>query len=86
MQSKQLWLQLKQQQLTQQEQCPDDPFLVDDNDWTVRVLQGVGGWFAALFLLFSIATLISPIVKHAWMYGFLGLVMNVATFHHYWSH
>lgn len=86
MQSKQLWLQLKQQQLTQQEQCPDDPFLVDDNDWTVRILQGIGGWFAALFLLISIATLISPIIKHPWMYGLLGLVMNFATFHHYWSH
>ncbi len=86
MQRDQLWLQLKQKNLTQQEECPDDPFLTDDNDWMVRILQGVGGWFAALFLLVSMAALMTPIIEFPWLCGLLGLVMNFAAFHYYWQH
>jgi len=86
MQRDSLWFQLKQQQLTEQERCPDDPFLADDQDWTVRLLQGVGGWFAALFLLVSMAIIISPVIEYPWLCGLLGLIMNYAAFHHYWHH
>lgn len=86
MQRDHLWYQLKQQQLTTQEHCPDDPFLEGDDDWTVRFLQGVGGWFAALFMLISIASLITPIIDYPWLCGLLGLLMNGAAGHHYWRH
>ncbi|KAA3640847.1 MAG: DUF4401 domain-containing protein [Proteobacteria bacterium] len=82
----QLWYQLKNHQLTTQAQCPEDPFLMDDADWMVRVLQGIGGWFAALFLLISMAVMMSPIIEYPWLCGVLGLVMNFATFHHYRHH
>ena len=81
MQRDSLWFQLKQQQLTQQEHCPDDSFIEDDNDWMVRLLQGVGGWFAALFMLISISILVTPIFEYPMLCGLFGLVMNYVAFH-----
>lgn len=86
MQRDQLWYRLKQHNLTDQAACPDDPFLADDDDWMTRLLQGVGGWFAALFLLVSVGVLVSPIIEYPALCGVLGLAMNLSAFHYYWQH
>lgn len=86
MQRDQLWRGLKQHNFTSQEACPDDPFLADDDDWITRVLQGVGGWFAAVFLLVSVSVLAFPIIEHPRLCGLLGLSMNLSAFHYYWLH
>ncbi len=86
MQRDQLWYELKQHDLTSQANCPDDPFLADDDNWMTRLLQGVGGWFAALFLLISVGVLVSPIIEFPKLCGLLGLIMNLSAFHYYWHH
>ncbi len=84
MSNQQLWQQLQQNDMTTQTAYPKtDETGAGEVLWYIRVLQGIGGWFAALFLIAAIGFMVAPLFDHPIAAGLLGLIMNVSAFLYY---
>src|SRR5690606_40573092 len=76
MNNQQLWQQLQSKGLTTQSAYPETTETTIEVLWYVRLLQGIGGWFAALFLIGGVAFMVAPIFDKPIIFGLLGLVMS----------
>jgi len=83
MNNQQLWQQLQSKGLTTQSAYPETTETTIEVLWYVRLLQGIGGWFAALFLIGGVAFMVAPIFDKPIIFGLLGLVMSFSAYHYF---
>ena len=80
--SESLWHQLKKQQKVKGDMPAREQDEVE-NIWYIRLIQGIAGWLAALFLMGFLGFGVAGLFEHGAAMMVLGLVINVSAYGYY---